>query len=163
MINYIEKGWSMHQWLQSQGVQLTQHDGEWKANAPDETVNALIAAFNPWPAEKAVKLAELNDWFESAVAQLTAGTTQAERDSWPVQVNEAYGIRPLAMLPAMAAARGITTEQLIEKVKAKAEAFATYYGALQGRRDALEDQVKSFPDSGDYHRLPELWSIKCSG
>lgn len=122
----------------------------------------LIDSYNPWPYEKAAKLSEINEWFESAVAQLTAGTTQAERDSWAVQVNEAYGIRPIAMLAAMAAARGISTEQLIEKVKAKAEAFATYYGALQGRRDALEDLIKSLPDNSEYHRLPELWGIKCT-
>ena len=162
MINYIEKGYSMHDWLQSQSVSLVQKDGVWTANVPDEQVNALIESYNPWPAEKVAKLAEVNAWFESAVAQLTDGTTQAERDSWAVQVNEAYEIRPVAMLAAMAAARGIPVEELIRRVKAKSEAFATYYGAIQGRRDALEDQIKAFPNAGEYHRLPELWAIKCT-
>lgn len=163
MISYIEKGAGLHEFLTANGVLLENCDGGWIANQPAETVNALIDSYNPWPVEKAAKLAEINEWFESAVAQLTAGTTQGERDSWSVQVNEAYGIRPIAMLAAMADARGIPVEELIQRVKAKAEAFATYYGAIQGRRDALEDQVKAFPDAGDYHRLPELWALSCTG
>lgn len=156
-------GRGLSEYMQYNGWFLYQDQtGRFVCEGSGDDPQHLIDAYNPWPYEKASKLTELNAWFESAVSQLTAGTTQAERDSWPVQVNEAYGIRPLAMLPAMATARGITTEQLIEKVKAKAEAFATYYGSLQGRRDALEDKVKAFPDSGDYHRLPELWAIKCT-
>lgn len=163
MIRYIEKGYSMHEWLRTQGVDLVQRGDDWVSNVPDETVNLLIAEYNPWAAEKAAKLEEVNTWFESAVSQLTAGTTQAERDSWAVQVNEAYGIRPVAMLAAMSSARGISVDELIQRVKIKAEAFATYYGALQGRRDALEDQVKSMPNEGQYHRLPELWALSCMG
>lgn len=136
--------------------------GEYFCDGGGANPQDLIDAYNPWPYEKAAKLAEVNAWFENAVAQLTAGTTQAERDSWAVQVNEAYGIRPVAMLAAMAAARGISVDELIQRVKAKAEAFAAYYGALQGRRDAMEDQVKAFPDAGELGRLPDLWAIKCT-
>lgn len=162
MINYVEKGVGLTDWLNAQGISLEEQSGEWISNKPDDQVNALIAAYNPWPTEKAAKLAEINAWFDSAVAQLTAGTTQSERDSWAVQVNEAYGIRPVAMLSAMATARGIELETLIEKVKQKSELFASYYGAIQGKRDALEDLVNSFPDAGDHDRLPELWAVSCT-
>jgi hypothetical protein len=66
------------------------------------------------------------------------------------------------MLAAMASARGIPLETLIEKVKQKSELFASYYGAIQGKRDALEDLVKSFPDAGQIERLPDLWALKCT-
>ncbi|MFY8062541.1 MAG: hypothetical protein ACOVN2_02425 [Usitatibacteraceae bacterium] len=158
-----ELGYGLTLHMQARGWFLYQDQtGRFVCEGEGDDPQRLIDEYNPWPYEKAAKLAELNAWFESAVAQLTAGTTQSERDSWPVQVNEAYGIRPLAMLPAMASARGITTAQLIEKVKAKAEAFAAYYGAIQGRRDAIEDQIKAFPDAGELHRLPDLWAIKCT-
>lgn len=162
MINYVEKGIGLHDFLARKGILLEDYAGTWHSNASDEITNSLIESYNPWPAEKAIKLAEINAWFDGAVGQLTAGTTQSERDSWGVQVNEAYGIRPVVMLAAMASARGILLETLIEKVKQKSELFASYYGAIQGKRDALEDLVKSFPDSGQIERLPELWAVKCT-
>lgn len=125
-------------------------------------VQALIDTYNPWAYEKTNKLKEINDWFKAAVAQLTAGIPQEEKDSWATQVNEANGIIPLQMLPVMAQARGITVEELIQRVKTKAGLFAQYYGAIQGKRDAVEDAIKALPDSGELHRLPELWGLSCS-
>lgn len=155
-------GYGLHEHLAVYSVYLDQgQNGEWRSTASDEKTNELISQYNPWPYEKAKKLNEINDWFAAAVGQLTAGTTQTERDSWAVQVNEAYGIRPVAMLAAMANARGIELETLIARVKQKSELFAAYYGAIQGKRDSLEDLVKSFPDSGECDRLPELWALSC--
>lgn len=124
-------------------------------------VQALVDSYNPWPYEKANKLKEINEWFKAAVAQLTAGIPQEEKDSWATQVNEANGIIPLQMLPVMAMARGITVEELIQRVKTKAGLFAQYYGAIQGKRDAIEDAIKALPDSGELNRLPELWGLSC--
>jgi len=164
MINYSELGIGLHEYLAKEGVFLEQsQSGEWLSNASDERVNNLIAAYNPWGASKAKKLIEINDWFQAEVEKLTAGTTQAERDSWSVQVSEAYGYRPISMLAAMAQARGIEVETLVMKVKAKAELFSVLYGRLQGAKDALEDKVKALPDAGELHRLTELWAIKCTG
>lgn len=163
MIHYVEKGIGLHDYLAKEGVQLEQlQSGEWVSTASDERTNNLIASYNPWPIEKAKKLLEINSWFEGEVEKLTAGTTQAERDSWSVQVDEAYGIRPVVMLSAMAEARGITLEALILRVKAKAELFASRYGALQGAKDLLEDQVRAMPDSDNIERLSELWDVKCT-
>jgi len=167
MINYIEKGEGLSHWLASQGIELAEvyTDGQAQlvSNVDDETVSAKIAEYNPWPFEKAKKLAELNTWFEEATAQLVAGSTQIERDSWTVQVNEAYGLRPVSMLAVMAQARGVSLEDLIAKVKYKADLYNQHYGALQGRRDAFEDQIKSFPDEGSHEQLTNLWSIRCMG
>jgi hypothetical protein len=163
MINFQEKGFGLFLHLEQNGVFLEELDGKWSANAPDDLVNQLIASYNPWGAEKAKKLIEINEWFQVEVEKLTAGTTQVERDSWSVQVSEAYGYRPISMLAAMAQARGIEVETLVMKVKAKAELFSVLYGRLQGAKDALEDKVKALPDAGELHRLTELWAIKCTG
>lgn len=163
MINYIEKGFGLHEHLAKEGVFLEQsQSSEWISNASDERVNNLIASYNPWPTEKEKKLEILNKNFDEAVLILTKGTTQAERDSWAVQVSEAYGERPLSMLATMAAARGVTVAILIEKVKTKASAYAAAYGSIQGKRDAIEDLIKTYPDEGSYQRLEEFWRIECT-
>jgi hypothetical protein len=165
MINYIEKGYSMHEWLASQGVQLIQRDNVWAANVPDEQVSQLIADYNPWPAEKSSKLKEINEAFEAAINQLTAGTTESERNSWAIQEKEAkaYPTETPEALMILAQSRGIPLEALVEKVLQKAALYQHYYFTIQGQRDKLEDQVKALPDSGSIERLPELWAIKFGG
>lgn len=153
LTNYLlNNGWQLYQ---------NQH-GEFICEGEGLEPQPLIDSYNPWSHEKAIKLLEINSWFQSEVEKLTAGTTQAERDSWSVQISEAYGYRPIAMLAAMAEARGIEVETLVMKVKAKAELFSVLYGSLQGAKDALEDKVKALPEEGELHRLPELWALKCT-
>lgn len=163
MIKFKNLGFGLFEYLAAAGIFLEELDGEWQANRPAEEVNAAIETYNPWPREKAEKLSEVGAWFIAATDQLVADVPQVERDSWPTQVNEAYGIRPLAMLVGMAEERGIAIEDLIARVKAKAELYAYNYGRIQGRRDALEDLIKTFPDEGQIERLPELWAVKCTG
>lgn len=163
MINFIDKGFGLFLHLEKNGVHLEQLDGKWISNAPDDLVNQLIAEYNPWPTEKAKKLAEINEWLEEQLQLVVAGIPESEQKSWPTQVDEANGKRPLRMLLKIAEMRGITTELLVAKVKAKAEAFEDYYSTMQGLRDRAEQQIKSMPDSGEFHRLPELWAIKCTG
>jgi len=162
MINYIEKGLSMHEWLDSQGVHLIQRDNVWTANVPDEQANQLIEQYNPWPAEKAAKFAQINEAFESAVSQLTAGTTESERNSWAIQEKEARaypGVTPVA-LSILAKSRGIGLDELVQKVIQKSDLYKQYYFTFQGMRDALEDKIKALPDSENIDRLPELWAIR---
>lgn len=164
MINYIELGIGLHEHLASEGVILEQaQSGEWQANASDERVNNLIASYNPWAVEKAKKLSEINEWLEDQLQLVVAGIPDSEQKSWPTQVDEAYGKRPLRMLIRIAAARGVSTDELIAKVKANAEAYDDRYGELQGLRDKAKQLIKSMPDSGEFNRLPELWAIKCTG
>ena len=156
-------GYGLTDYLLDHGWHLYQNqDGEFICEGAGDDPQSLIDSYNPWGAEKAKKLIEINTWFQAEVEKLTAGTTQAERDSWSVQISEAYGYRPISMLAAMAEARGISVETLVMKVKAKAELFSIVYGRLQGAKDALEDKVKALPDEGELHRLPELWALKCT-
>ncbi len=163
MINYVERGIGLHEYLASEGVFIEQgQDGTWYTNASEERTNNLIASYNPWPTEKEKKLKELNTNFDEAVLSLTKGTTQPERDSWAVQVSEAYGERPLSMLRTMAEARGISVEALAAKVKEKAAAYSAAYGSIQGARDAIEDVIKTYPNEGSYELLQDFWRIKCT-
>lgn len=165
MINYIEKGYSMHQWLAGQGIQLSQRDGVWIANATDEQVNQLIADYNPWPAEKAAKFEEIDEAFSVATNGLTAGWPQHEIQTWSKQEAEA---RTLAsnqsaltpMLSTIAATRGLTVHDLAQRVIRDADAFTNASAYYVGLRHKARKLVQTLPDAGDYHRLPELWAIK---
>lgn len=162
MINYIEKGIGLHDFLASESVQIEQlQSGEWVSTASDERTNNLIASYNPWPVEKAKKAKEVNEWLSCRVAALTAGVTQEEKDTWQTQANEAAGLEPICLLAAMAQARGITVEQMIEKVKRNRAEFNVAYGKLQGEKDRILDIIKTLPDNDDYHRLSDLWALKC--
>lgn len=163
MIQFQDKGFSLFLHLESKGVFLEQLDGKWVSNAPDELVNKLIDEYNPWGAEKAKKIAEVNAWFSAKVSALTADVAEVEKQSWQTQANEAIGIEPINLLASMAAARGITIEEMIAKVNRKRLMYKAFYGPLQGEKDRVLDLIKALPDAGDYHRLLELWAIKCTG
>lgn len=162
MIQYIEKGYGLHQMLAAQGIELRNVDGVWIANAPDDQINQLIADYNPWPSEKQNKLVEITESFKTETDNLIADIPQVERDSWFVQRSEAlsYPNGPTPYLEILAAGRGISLETLVEKVRVKAHMYSTAYFTLQARKDYLEDLIKTFPDNGQLERLPELWAIK---
>lgn len=161
MINYIEKGNSLHDFLASHQCYLEERDGVWICNKSDEEVNSLIAAHNPWPSEKANKLAEINEWLENQIQLVLSGIPKSEQASWPTQVAEARGIQPVSMLVGIARRRGISVEELKAKVLVKEQMFSDYYSDMQGERDRVEALVKAFPNEGEYHRLPELWELSC--
>ena len=164
MINYVELGIGLHEYLAIEGVFLEQsQDGKWQANASDERVNNLIATYNPWSVEKAKKVKEVNEWFSAKVSAVTADVTQEEKDSWPTQASEANGLEPLDLLLDMAEARGITVEKMVEKVKRKQKMYKKAYAKLQGEKDRVLDLVKALPNSGELSRLPELLALKCTG
>jgi hypothetical protein len=165
MINYIEKGYSMHEWLASQGVQLIQRDNVWIANVPDEQVSQMIEQYNPWPAEKAAKFASIDADFESAVSSLTAGWPQHEIQTWSKQEAEARAFvanqsSPTPMLTTIAATRGLTVSELAQRVIRDADAFTNASAHYVGLRHKARQRVQALPDSGSFERLPELWLIK---
>lgn len=165
MINYQERGYAMHEWLEKQGVRLSHVDGVWIANVPDEQVNQLIAEYNPWPAEKAAKFAEIDADFEAAVSALTAGWPQHEIQTWSKQESEAReftlnNATPTPMLATIAATRGLTVSELAQRVIRDADAFTNASAYYVGLRHKARQRVQAMPDSGDINRLPELWAIK---
>lgn len=165
MIEYIDKGAGLSDWLSSHGATLSEIYTDGVAvlvsNKSDDEINALIRAYNPWPFEKAKKFAEINNWLQEQVELILSDIPKVEQNSWHKQVSEARGLQPLSMLLGIAAGRGIAVEELITKVLAKEKAFSDYYAAKQGERDRVETLIKALPDEGEYHRLPELWALSC--
>lgn len=163
MINYIELGVGLHEYLASNGVMLEQsQDGKWHSSASDEKANELIALYNPWGIEKAKKLLEINAWLDNQAARLNELIPDSEQKSWPVQVNEAFGLMPINLLGQLAADRKIDVADLIERVKAKHSDYWIAYGKLKAKRDNARDLILSMPDSGSFERLAELWALKCT-
>ncbi|HCU66156.1 MAG TPA: hypothetical protein DF774_10395 [Rheinheimera sp.] len=168
MIQYIEKGYGLHQMLAAQGIELRNVDGVWIANAPDDQVNQLIADYNPWPPEKATKFAEIDQAFESAVSSLTAGWPQHEIQTWNKQEAEARALvakpdAPTPMLSTIAATRGLTVPELAQRVIRDADAFTAASANFVGLRHKARQLVQALPDAGDYQRLAELFDIKFGG
>jgi len=168
MIQYIEKGYGLHQMLAAQGIELRNVDGAWIANVPDDQINQLIAEYNPWLTEKAAKFAEIDADFESAVSSLTAGWPQHEIQTWSKQEAEARALvanpdAPTPMLSTIAATRGLTVPELAQRVIREADAFTAASAHFVGLRHKARQLVQALPDAGDYQRLAELFDIKFGG
>ena len=107
-------------------------------------LNYPAAESHKLEAAKAAKLVDLNAGCERVLSTLTASYPPGELQSWPQQVKEAADLSadPQAATPllsAIATARGLTIEVLVERVLVKAEAYAQLSGSAIGRRQALED------------------------
>ena len=95
---------------------------------------------------KAAKLSEINAAADRAISNLTAIYPNLEISTFDNQESEAraYAADPTASTPllsALAQARGISLPELVERVLAKADAFAVASGSIIGQRQALEDRL----------------------
>ena len=95
---------------------------------------------------KTAKLSEINAAADRAIATLTATYPDREISTFDKQEAEAraYAADPTASTPllsALAQARGISLPDLVERVLAKADAFAVASGSFIGQRQALEDRL----------------------
>lgn len=166
MINYIEKGFDLHTHLSENGCLIEQQqDGTWTSNLSDEDTNNLMESYNPWVKEKANKFAEIDKDFQRYIDGLTAGWPEGEIKTWNKQEAEALALQsnPQAITPTLtmiATQRGLTVPELASRVLRDATAFSQASGYYVGLRHKARQLVQALPDAGDYHRLPELWSIK---
>lgn len=125
---------------------INEQDGDWKF-VDNEIVKLPFQA----PAIDqliANKLASIASSCEAEMIALTGGYPDAEILSWSKQEMEAraYMLDNAASTPlidALATARGIAKLDLAERIIAKADAFASYSGALIGKRQGLEDQLQA--------------------
>ena len=95
---------------------------------------------------KAAKLSEINAAADRAIGTLTVTYPDREISTFDKQESEAcaYAADPTASTPllsALAQARGIPLPDLVERVLAKADAFAVASGSIIGQRQALEDRL----------------------
>jgi len=158
----LELGYGLTEHVESFNCCLYQRGSVWYLEGAEtqEQAQLLIDTYNPWPVEKAKKLVEINQSFVEAVEALTAGVTQAEKDSWEIQQREANSYpNDCPNITILANSRGIPLDSLVAKIKDKSELYATNYFMLQGMRDKLEDTIKSYPNSGQHELLPSLMAL----
>lgn len=97
---------------------------------------------------KARKLTEINAACDAALASLTASYPSSELLTFDKQEAEARALMadPEAATPfltTLAAARGMTVEELAQKVIAKTDAFTAASGYVIGLRQKDEDRLKA--------------------
>jgi len=97
---------------------------------------------------KAQKQMEIDQEFDAAIAQMTTGYPQMERESWATQEAEAeaYSSDPLAatpMLTKLATARGLTVDVIAKRVITNAAGFKAAAGDILGRKQARSDALYS--------------------
>jgi hypothetical protein len=137
MINYIEKGSNMHNYLANQGLRIWERDGVWMSDANHDLVNAAILAYQPYEPDQIILIDEK---VTEILGVFTQGASIAELLTWPIQEMEARaGSGPL--LTAMAAERGVTVEALSAELVARADAYAAAAGQAIGKRRRLKDRI----------------------
>ena len=95
---------------------------------------------------KTAKLLEINTECQRVLESLTPTYPERELTTFDKQESEARAYLAEAtastpLLSALAAARGIELADLVQRVIAKADAFAAASGTIIGRRQALEDRL----------------------
>lgn len=95
---------------------------------------------------KAAKLAEINKAADKIMAALISTYPDREISTFDKQEAEARAYMadptaPTLLLSALAKARGLSMDELVKRVIAKADAFAAASGYIIGQRQALEDQL----------------------
>lgn len=169
MINYIEKGFGLHEYLLKNGCHLEQNqDGSWVSNLPDEVTNDLMNAYNPWTIEKANKFSQIDTAFQKAIDSLTAGWPEGEIKTWERQEKEALALQnnplsPTPFLTTVANQRGITVAELATRVIRDSIAFSNASAYYVGLRHKARQLVQALPNEGSYERLQELYNIKFGG
>ncbi len=84
--------------------------------------------------------------YRRRIQVIAAGYPLSERESWPVQTEEARALEadPEAATPwidAAALARGLDRLVLAERIRAKDDAYRQVHGLLTGTRQRIEDQI----------------------
>ena len=96
--------------------------------------------------QKASKLAEINAAYEDAVSRFVTTYPEIERLTFDKQEAEARAwladiSARTPLIDALAAGRGMDKAELVRRIIAKAEAFATATGYLTGQRQRFEDLI----------------------
>jgi hypothetical protein len=89
--------------------------------------------------------------YRRRIQVIAAGYPLSERESWPVQTEEARALEadPAAATPwidAAALARGLDRLVLADRIRAKDDAYRQVHGLLTGTRQRIEDQIDAVAD-----------------
>lgn len=133
---------------------VEEFEEEWKAvnayaKAHPECVTEEQPYVPPVPTfkeAKAAKLSEINKAADKIMAALISTYPDREISTFDKQEAEARAYMadptaPTPLLSALAKARGLSMDELVKRVIAKADALAAASGYIIGQRQALEDQL----------------------
>ena len=89
--------------------------------------------------------------YRKHIQVIAAGYPLSERESWPVQTEEARALEadPAAATPwidAAALARGLDRLELAARIRAKDADYRQVHGLLTGTRQRIEDQIDAVAD-----------------
>ena len=117
---------------------------------------------------KAVKMREINDGYERAIAALTPTYPDTERLTFDKQEAEARILATNAdaeapLLTALAAGRQMDKAELARRVIAKADAFAVASGYLTGQRQRMEDLLDEAQSLADVQGIVVTYSLPTQG
>ena len=109
--------------------------------------------------QKAAKIKELADnlrqelalAYEARMSVIAAASPPSERESWPVQTEEAKTLladptAPTPWIDAAATARGVDRLELAQRIVAKDAQYRVISGTLSGVRQRIEDQIDAAGD-----------------
>ncbi|WP_234196286.1 hypothetical protein [Pseudacidovorax sp. NFM-22] len=128
---------------------------DWREPAPRPTAHHVFDwAAHDWIDPRTVKevraaqLRALNAAFEAAAAALTAGYPASERQTWPLQQEEAMAWHgnpgtPTPYLDGIAAVRGIAPEDMRAKTRDAVLQWRAASQQLVGLRQQLRDAIQS--------------------
>lgn len=132
-------------------MQIREED--WEAAGFAAHVEEGKIVLGPELAElKTAKLAEINVAYQQAIAEMTPGYPDDERLTFDKQEQEARdwladNSFPTPFVDALAAGRQMEKAELVDRIIAKADAFAIASGSLTGQRQRYEDLLKNAQDA----------------
>lgn len=154
-----------HSYQLANGASVIRSDGVIIATLDDDlfpNTNADYLAYKTWcenggvaspaaplPVQEIVSALhrDLAAEYELRMLVISAPFPPSERESWPVQTQEARLIADAvqgantAWIDAAATARGISREEMADRIVAKDDAYRTVHGTLTGVRQAIEDKI----------------------
>lgn len=107
--------------------------------------------YGVWLIESGTWLAEINQAYAQAVADMVRDTPDFERESWPKQEFEAklYVLdnnSPTPYVDVLATARGIPRALLLTKILEKVALYEAAHAYLTGLRQAKEDALNALAE-----------------
>lgn len=106
------------------------------------------------------QLRQINRDSENAINAISNTYPASEVLSWPKQEQEARafleGQASTPLIDALAEARNVTKEYLVDKIIEKSDQFAVLSGALIGKRQKLEDQLLALPPNASAEAIAAI-------
>lgn len=151
MIEYAEKGPSLHAAIRAAGHWLREENGTW-VSSNDEAVQAIIDGFTIEQA-RAARKAEISAYATAMRNRVIGGYSAGEMASWPLKLAEARAFQadPLADCPLLtmeSQARGVPLASLAQRVQENATLFAGLEALIAGVEGMHRDAVEALSDFG---------------